>query len=138
MATVQEPKFLDIGAAYDVAHRYTILATEGAATSELSDPLAITPVDTFPPVAPQGLSALAGPASAQLSWERNQEPDLALYRIYRSSSSSELKQLAESTASANYRDLTVMAGQTYRYAISAVDRIGNESPKSQTVEILIP
>jgi hypothetical protein len=138
MATVSQPKFLDTGAVYDSPHIYTILALDGAAVSEISEPLTITPIDKFAPVAPQGLSALAGPAAAQLSWERNQETDLALYRIYRSNSGADFTRIAELPTAANYRDTTISAGQTYRYAVSAVDRKGNESPKSQAVEILIP
>lgn len=138
MATVREPRFTDIGAAYDVEHRYTVLATEGTAVSMISDEVAITPEDKFAPAPPQGLSALAGPNSAQLSWERNQEPDLALYRIYRAGQNTPFVRIAESSTAANYRDNTVMAGQKYRYAISAVDRKGNESPQSEPVEILIP
>jgi hypothetical protein len=138
MATVSQPKFLDTGAAYELPHSYTILALDGAAVSEISEPLAITPIDKFAPVAPQGLSALAGPSAAQLSWERNQETDLALYRIYRANSGADFTRIAELPTAANYRDTTVVAGQTYRYAVSAVDRKGNESPKSQPVEILIP
>ncbi len=138
MATVKEPRFVDIGAAYDVTHKYTLMAIDGTATSELSAPVTITPIDTFPPTAPQGLSALAGPAAAQLSWERNQEPDLALYRVYRAEPNGAFARIAESTSAANYRDTAVTAGRTYRYAVSAVDRKGNEGPKSEPVEILIP
>lgn len=138
MATVREPKFTDIGAAYEVEHRYTVMATEGAAVSAVSEAVAITPEDKFAPATPQGLSALAGPNATQLSWERNQEPDLALYRIYRAGQNTPFVRIAESTTAANYRDNSVTAGQKYRYAITAVDRKGNESPQSEPVEILIP
>jgi hypothetical protein len=138
MATVQQPKFLDTGAAFDTAYRYTVQAMEAEAISEMSDPLGITPEDKFAPVAPQGLSILAGPASAQLSWERNQEADLAIYRIYRALPNAPFTKIAESPSAANYRDNTVTAGQSYRYCVSAVDKKGNESPKSESVEILIP
>lgn len=138
MATAPQPRFVDIGAAYDVAHRYTLIAVEGDAVSERSEPVSITPEDKFAPATPQGLSALAGPAAAQLSWERNQEPDLLLYRIYRSSGNEPAVRIAESTSAANYRDTSVTAGRGYRYSISAVDRKGNESAKSDPVEIVIP
>ena len=138
MATVKAPKFTDIGAAYDTAYQYTVQALEEAAISEASDPLGITPVDKFPPVAPLGLSALAGPNAVQLSWERNQETDLAAYRIYRASPNGNFTKIAESPTAASYRDAAITAGQTYRYQITAVDRKGNESPKSSQVEILIP
>jgi len=138
IATVKTPTYTDTGASFDILHRYEIQAIEAGATSERSDPLSITPVDTFAPAIPQGLSALAGPASAQLSWERNQEQDLALYRIYRAISNGPFTKIAESPAAANYRDAAVTAGATYRYSISAVDRKGNESTKSEPMEILIP
>ncbi len=138
MATVKTPRFTDIGASYEAAYQYTIQAIEESAISETSDPVNITPVDTFPPVAPQGLSALAGPSAVQLSWERNQETDLAAYRIYRASIIGDFTRIAESPTSASYRDSAITAGQTYRYLITAVDRKGNESPKSAPVEILIP
>ncbi len=138
MATVTVPQFNDTGAAYDTAHKYTVQALEASAISERSDPVSIIPVDTFPPAKPLGLSALAGPAAAQLSWERNQEPDLALYRIYRSNSAGPFLKIADSPTAASYRDAAVAAGQTYRYAVTAFDKMGNESPKSEPVEILIP
>jgi hypothetical protein len=138
MATVKQPKFTDIGAAFDAKYQYTVVAIAGEAVSAPSEPLTITPVDTFAPAAPQGLSALAGPTAAQLSWERNQETDLALYRIYRAGSNGAFARIAELPVASNYRDAAVMAGRTYRYAVSAVDRKGNESPKSEAVEIQIP
>lgn len=138
MATVTTPHFNDTGAAYDTPHKYTVQAFEADATSERSDPVSIIPVDTFPPARPLGLSALAGPAAAQLSWERNQEPDLALYRIYRSNSAGPFLKIADSPTAASFRDAAVVAGQTYRYAVAALDKMGNESPKSEPVEILIP
>ncbi|MBM3762470.1 MAG: hypothetical protein FJW36_19770 [Acidobacteria bacterium] len=138
MATVKEPKFIDIGAAFDAKYQYTVVSLAGDAVSETSEPVTITPVDTFAPTAPQGLSALAGPTAAQLSWERNQEPDLALYRVYRASGDGVFARIAESPSAASYRDAGVKAGQNYRYAVSAVDRKGNESPKSEPVEIQIP
>lgn len=138
MVTVKEPTFLDTGAEFDRLHTYTIQTLEGAATSRLSEALGVTPVDSFPPAVPQGLSILAGPAAAQLSWERNQEPDLGGYRIYRAGSDGEFSRLAESPSAANYRDAAVSPGQTYRYRVTAVDKKGNESPQSEAVEILIP
>ncbi len=138
MAIVKTPKFTDIGASYDTSYQYTVQALEETAISEISEPLGITPVDKFPPVAPLGLSALAGPNAVQLSWERNQETDLAAYRIYRASHSGDFTKIAESPTAASYRDAAITAGQTYRYQITALDRKGNESPKSAQVEILIP
>jgi hypothetical protein len=138
VATVKTPNFTDIGTSYDTTYQYSVQALEDTAISEASDPLAITPVDTFPPLAPLGLSALAGPNAVQLSWERNRETDLAAYRIYRASANGGFTKIAESPTAASYRDAAISTGQTYRYQITAIDRKGNESPKSSQIEILIP
>jgi hypothetical protein len=138
MATVKEPRFVDIGAEFGVRHKYSVQAVDGEAVSPVSGVVEITPVDRFAPGTPQGLSVLVAPAAAQLSWERNQETDLALYRIYRAAGGGEFRRVGESAGPANYRDSAVETGRTYRYAVSAVDRKGNESPKSEAVEISIP
>ena len=45
------------------------------------------PPDTTPPAAPTGLIATAGDATVGLDWNNNGEPDLAGYRVYRSTTS---------------------------------------------------
>lgn len=138
LASVKERKYVDSGAEYDVDWKYTIVASEGAATGLRSEPVTIRPEDKFPPSAPQGLSALATASAIQLSWERNTEPDIAGYRIYRAFGSGLLVKIAESTGAANYRDDAVSSRGLYRYMITAFDKKGNESPKSQVVEISAP
>lgn len=138
MGTVSVPRFTDTGASYDTLYKYTIIAAEGLATSEISEPVTITPVDTFAPATPAGLSVLTGPAANQLSWERNQETDLALYRVFRAVGQGAFVKVFESPTAASYRDAAIASGQLYRYAVSAVDKKGNESPKSEPVEIRIP
>jgi hypothetical protein len=138
MGTVKAPRFLDIGAEFGAAHKYSVQARDGEAVSPVSAAVEITPVDTFAPERPQGLSVLLGPAAAQLSWERNQEADLGLYRIYRAEGEGEFRRAGESAGPASYRDSAIQAGRRYRYAVSAVDRKGNESLKSEAVEISIP
>ena len=138
MGTVAVAHFTDTGAVYDTTYKYTVIALEGQASSEMSEAVTITPVDSFAPVTPLGLSVLGGPTTNQLSWERNQEADLALYRVFRSVGEGALVKVFESPTAASYRDSDIKSGQIYRYAVSAVDKKGNESPKSQAVEIRIP
>ena len=108
--------------------------------------------DTFPPGAPVALSAVPVSASmnngtpeVDLSWSANTEPDLAQYRIYRQDVT--LNESMQWIAPANdaghivapaFRDLHVQSGHTYAYAVSAVDATGNESPRSQSINVTVP
>jgi hypothetical protein len=103
------------------------------ATSQFSPPVAITPEDKFPPATPSGLQVTATPDSFELSWNPNGEPDLAGYRVYRAVAGGPFEKIAEVQLPA-FSDKAVQPGKDYRYEISAVDRLGNESPRSQPVE----
>ena len=138
MGTVSTPRFTDTGVIYETEYKYTVIALQAQATSDISEPVTISPVDTFAPATPLGLSVLAGPSAIQLSWERNQESDLALYRVFRALAQGDFVKVFESPTAASYRDPNIALGQTYRYAVSAVDKKGNESPKSEPVEIRTP
>ena len=82
-----KPEYTDATAEFDKTYRYVVQsvakAGKGQVESELSSEKEITPVDTFPPAVPTGLTAVPSTASIQLVWERSAEPTLAGYRIYR-------------------------------------------------------
>jgi hypothetical protein len=140
--TVQKPEFLDAQAEFGKPVTYTVqtIAHHDAklAESELSDPVTITPKDTFAPATPAGVHASAAPNSVELNWDQNTEPDLVAYRVYRSVGSGPFEKLAEISAVPTYSDRAAEAGKTYRYALTAVDRTGNESPRSAAVEVVLP
>lgn len=138
MGKIAVARFIDTGAEYDGEYKYSAQATLLAAVSDVSAPFALTPVDAFAPVAPQGITALSSATAVIVSWDRSTEPDLALYRIYRAVGDGQLARVAESPSAATYRDSAVSSGQRYRYAVSAVDKKGNESQQSQIVEIQQP
>ena len=112
--------------------------------------------DTFPPAAPSGLVAVPvsaimnnGAPEVDLSWSANTESDLAQYRVYRRSvTTNQLMQRiapeggngpgVETVVAPAYRDLHVQPGQTYSYAVTAVDTSGNESRRSAEVTITVP
>jgi hypothetical protein len=106
------------------------------AESDFTAPGDITPIDVFPPAVPTGLRADVAPASIELVWDRNTEPDLAGYRIYRSTGDGPFEKLAESNEIPNYSDRAVEHGKTYHYAITAFDRSTppNESARSGAVK----
>jgi hypothetical protein len=109
------------------------------AESELSAPQDITTKDTFPPAVPTGLHADVAPGSVELVWDRNTEPDLAGYRIYRSTGDGPFEKIADANEIPNYSDRAVEHGKTYRYTITSFDRSTppNESAHSGAVEVTI-
>ena len=95
-------------------------------------------VDTFAPAAPTGLRAAPAAGSVELSWERNTEPDLAGYRIYRAVGKGDFQKLAEVSQIPAYSDRAVESGKLYRYVVTAFDRSNNESQRSAPAEATVP
>ncbi len=125
-----KPYFYQVQSLVDVGdHKF--------AESDLSPARDITPIDVFPPAVPTGLRADAAPGSIELVWDRNTEPDLAGYRIYRSTGDGPFEKLAETNEIPNYSDRAVEHGKTYRYAIASFDRSTppNESARSAAIEV---
>jgi predicted small lipoprotein YifL len=111
----------------------------GAVTmGHASEPVCVTPVDTFPPAPPQRLAAISGVDVINLIWEANSEPDLAGYIVLRGTAPGDTLQaltpapIRETT----YRDQSVRAGERYVYAVVAVDNATpqNVSGQSNRVE----
>jgi hypothetical protein len=106
----------------------------------------VTPRDVFPPAAPTGLEITIVPATQQapayveLSWAISPEGDLAGYSVYRSDVEAEPGERvsSETLPSPTFRDISVLPGKRYYYRVSAVDRAGNESPKSSAVLADVP
>jgi hypothetical protein len=102
--------------------------------------------DVFPPAAPSGLEAALIPATGQtpayveLSWAISTEPDLAGYYVYRSEdeTSPGERVSTEILPSPAFRDMSVQSGKRYFYRVIALDRSGNESPKSSAVVVDVP
>jgi len=103
-----------------------------------SPPITVSPLDTFPPAAPQGLVVVlvpaqgAAPAYLDLSWSISAENDIAGYNIYRTEQEGApgQKQNPELLRTPAFRDMNTLPGHRYFYTVTAVDRVGNESPVS--------
>jgi fibronectin type 3 domain-containing protein len=90
--------------------------------------------DTTPPGAPTGLTATPGNTTVSLNWTANLESDLSGYNIYRTTTSpvaltSPINGGTLVTAN-TYNDTSLINGQIYYYAITAVDTSLNESAGS--------
>jgi fibronectin type 3 domain-containing protein len=141
-ATVEQPEWTDAEAEFGKPTAYLVQTVVTApdnrlAESDLSAEVSIKPKDEFPPAVPSGLRATAGPASVELSWEPDTEPDLAGYRIYSAVGAGAFEKVADVAAIPTYSDKSAEKGKTYRYAVSAVDRAGNESARSAPVEAVV-
>jgi hypothetical protein len=134
LGAADQPPFLDSTAQYDTNYQYTVVATEGTAESLPSNAVAITPVDKFPPSVPASITALSGPDSVEVSWQRSPESDLQGYYVYRSVDGGPFERQGELIALPAYSDHHVEHGKTYRYEVSSVDKKNNESEKSAPAE----
>jgi hypothetical protein len=147
IATTTIPECHDVGFDYGKTYAYTVrsvVQVQGMAL-ESSDPppVVLTPGDTFPPAAPQGLIAAVLPGATgdakvvDLSWSINLETDLAGYRVYRSEQEGTKGELLtkELLPTPAYRDTSVHDGQKYWYSVTAVDKAGNESAPSPPIVV---
>ncbi|MCK4958776.1 MAG: hypothetical protein KAT00_05240, partial [Planctomycetes bacterium] len=95
--------------------------------------------DVTAPAAPTGLIAAAGIESVSLNWADNIEPDLAGYRVYRSTTSGSGYTLVASGVDLSQFIDTGLAGDTtYYHVITAGDSHNNESPVSNEAYATTP
>jgi len=133
-----QSEWTDAGTQYGETYEYQVqaLLTAGddVAESEPASPVRITPEDRFPPPVPQGLTAIAGLDTIELTWEPSVETGAVTYRLYRAADGEELARIAADLVAPSYSDAEVSSGILYRYTVSAVDALGNESARSPSVE----
>jgi hypothetical protein len=116
------------------------VATVGVSLIESnpSEPICVTPTDTFPPAAPKNLQAVGSAGVVNLIWDANTEADLAGYLVLRGEAPGDTLQplTPEPIAETRYQDRSTRPGVTYVYAIVAVDRATppNRSAASNRVQ----
>ena len=128
-----EDRDVKFGRAYGYFVRAFAAGTEGEVESGDSVTAKVVPRDVFPPEAPAGLVAIPGPGAISLSWAAVREEDLAGYRVWRKEPGvSGYVALTTGLLPVNaFTDTSVMKGKSYVYAVSAVDKDGNESPRAE-------
>lgn len=132
------PEFIDKTAEYGKTYAYIVQALEGDAESEVTAAVSVLHRDVDPPAAPAALQALAGVGTIELTWDRNTEPDLRGYRVYRAAEGADFAVVIEFIDTPAFSDRQIESGKKYRYAVSAIDTAGNESPRSTPVEVTAP
>jgi fibronectin type 3 domain-containing protein len=111
-----------------------VTTSTGDAESADSSLVEVAPEDTFPPSPPEGLRAVAGPTTVELSWNPSPESDTAGYHIYRGGA----RINAELVVAPAFTDKDVRTAQQHSYTVSSVDAKGNESAASAAVSVTIP
>lgn len=148
VAVISSAEWLDAQVEFGRAYRYTVrsVAQHAAESVESADsePVVVAPRDTFPPAAPVNLVAVVvlatpgAPAHIELSWGISPEPDVAGYTVYRGDGTREEKITQELLLTPTFRDTSVTPGRRYTYRVTASDRAGNESARSEPVTESVP
>ncbi len=136
------PAYTDQQVEYGVERCFAVRTLDVVAgfevRSRLSPVTCVTFVDTFPPAAPQALTAVGSQGEVSLLWRPNGESDLAGYLVLRGLPGDEtLHPLMDAPLTGNtYRDTTAEPGVRHAYAVRAVDTAAtpNLSEPSDRVE----
>jgi parallel beta-helix repeat protein len=109
------------------------LRDDAGNTAEWVDAVGSVTLDTLPPDKLEKVTAVGRNNLALLNWEKSKATDLAGYRVYRSATPlSGFEEIAR-TEFSEFRDEKLVNNRKYYYRVSAVDRAGNESEKSDAV-----
>ncbi|MBN2243544.1 MAG: fibronectin type III domain-containing protein [Acidobacteria bacterium] len=131
---LEKPEFKDVRFQFDRTYFYRVSVLGGPRErlieSRLSDALAITPRDTFPPLPAENFTVIFETDGALLLWNPSPSNDVAGYRLSkRENEAGGWKPLPGGLIAGVYshRDESIEDGMDCQYAIIAVDAHGNES-----------
>ena len=94
--------------------------------------------DIYPPSAPAGLVTAPGRGSASLGWTASPEGDVVGYRVYRGPVGGTTTAITTAPVTGtSYTDDGLQPGASYRYQVTALDAMGNESPLSGTADVTV-
>ena len=86
-------------------------------------------VPDAPPFVVEGVRSITGDGEVTITWRHNQETDIDHYKIYSNDEPTGTFALIGTATDNVFVDDDVVNGETYFYAVSAVDRAGQESPE---------
>jgi hypothetical protein len=139
IAETNAPEYLDASSQFGTEYHYMVMALEGETQQSVpSQTVSITPMDIFPPAVPAGLTASAANNAIELAWVGNTEADFRGYNVFRAEGNGPFERIARLIDVPLYRDAQVEQGKTYRYEVSAVDLLNNESARSEPVTAALP
>jgi hypothetical protein len=132
-------------------HEYRVAAVASAGPpslqSDFSAPVKVTFKDLVPPPTPATITPLIETQAVRLIWDPVEAADLAGYRLYRSEGVGHENSIrdigtvplvAQPVTTTDYVDKGPNPGIAYKYAVTAVDKNGNESAKVWTGWVVVP
>ncbi|MFE2426075.1 PA14 domain-containing protein [Streptomyces sp. NPDC059373] len=132
------PAYTDRPPSTGLQYVYAVTAVDRAGNaSAKSSGAAVTTPDWTAPAVPTGLSATYDDDTAQatLTWNANTEADLAGYQVYVRTGSAGDWTAGPVVTSTGYTTSPATTGETYEYAITALDKVNNSSAKSPVVSV---
>ena len=132
--TKEQTSYVDDSARPDHVYLYTVRATPvwqlPPILGPAADEIVVDTKDVFPPPSPGGFLVLLEPDGARLVWNPVLAADLAGYRVYRMEpGATSWAKVADGFSETLWFDKGSRPGT--RYAVAAIDRSGNESPRSE-------
>jgi len=148
----KDRSFLDESIEWEKAYFYraavvSVVEVAGKPTVEVegedTEEVKVFAHDIFPPGVPTGLQAVFSGEGQQafidLVWAPVTDADLEGYNVYRhEDGAAAVKLNSEAVKTPGFRDMQVVAGKVYFYAVSAVDQRGNESGRSEEASERVP
>ncbi len=138
LASSDKPEYVDTSTEYGTTYAYYVQAIRDKTESDVAESNNVTPKDIFPPHVPAGLAVSAGIGAIELAWDRNTEQDFKEYRVFRSEENGPFVQIAAGLEAPTYSDHKIDSGKHYRYRVTAVDQVGNQSEPTEPVEVTAP
>ena len=140
VAEVQAAEWVDTATEYGEAYSYRVTGLTktptGEAVSDPSSAVQIVPEDRFPPKPPSSVNAVASTSTIELAWEPS--PGAVDYAVYRAPAEGSWERTGSTAGVPSYSDKPPRSGEVYRYAVAARDAAGNESDKSEAVQVTAP
>ncbi|MEW6407289.1 MAG: glycosyl hydrolase family 18 protein [Patescibacteria group bacterium] len=102
--------------------------------SEISNVASARTIDNLPPKAPQVPQVISENQALTIRWAKNQEKDLAGYKIYFQQEKSYYETVMVGPEITSYRLKNLENGYRYFIALSSFDYSGNESARSENAE----
>ncbi|MDG6225562.1 MAG: fibronectin type III domain-containing protein [Candidatus Thermoplasmatota archaeon] len=140
IASVDGTSFVDDGVDRGATYYYSVRAMNVMGLSELAPVVSASIPELTAPSSPRSLSAVLGADGVLLTWDPPADDGgspVTGYVVYRAVNTSDMVRFMEVSGPLELLDTEVENGTTYRYAVLAVNSIG-DGPLSQEISISVP